>query len=450
MKKNPMQSEWKASCWQDFEAKQQPDWPDKTVLQTTKNSLSKLPPLVFAGEIRSLEQELTRVENSEAFVLQGGDCAEEFSQCTAPTIRENLKVLLQMAVILTYSGQKKIVKIGRIAGQYAKPRSKSTEMVGGIEMPSYRGDMVNLSQPDLESRIAKPSNLLSGYFYSAATLNILRAFTRGGFANLENSYKWTAEFVQDSPVGKKYQSLTNEIQRALVFMRTVGLDPQQHRQLREVTHYTSHEGLLLDYEESMVRQDSLTGLNYDCSAHLLWIGERTNQSDGAHVEFFKGVNNPLGMKVGQGMKLDDLRRSLDKLNPENKQGKIMLITRLGANIIGDTLPKLIRAVQQEGHNVVWCCDPMHGNTYQEGSYKTRDFSAIIQEIKHFFQIHTSEGSIPGGVHLELTGLDVTECVGGGQKISAQELSGYYQTICDPRLNAQQSLELAFEIADLLK
>ncbi|MDH3328983.1 MAG: 3-deoxy-7-phosphoheptulonate synthase class II, partial [Desulfobulbaceae bacterium] len=410
--------------------------------------ISKLPPLVFAGEIRELKKMLAKAVTGDAFLLQGGDCSEEFSKCTAPNIRETLKVLLQMAVVLTYAGGKPVVKVGRIAGQYAKPRSSDTEMVNGVELPSYRGDMANSVEPTLQARIPDPERMLKGYFLSASTLNLLRAFTRGGFAALHRVHAWNQEFVKQSPMGRSYERLANHISQAINFMETIGISTDIP-QIKQAQFFTSHEALFLGYEESLTREDSTTGGWYDCSAHMLWIGDRTRQIDGAHIEFLRGVLNPLGMKVGPKHDIDDILAIVEKLNPENEPGRMTLITRFGAKEIDKYLPPLIRAVKKEGHHVVWCCDPMHANTFTATSgHKTRNFDDILSELRCFFELHWSEGTVPGGVHFELTGNNVTECVGGARQLVDEQLSQKYLTTCDPRLNAEQSLEMAFQIAEM--
>ena len=442
---------WNKESWKSFKALQQADWPDKAKYEGTIDKITSLPPLVFAGEIRSLKKDLADAAQGKAFLLQGGDCAEEFKQCNAIKIRENLKVILQMAVIMSYVGEKPVIKLGRIAGQYSKPRSSSTETIDGVELPSFRGDMVNAIEFTKEARNPDPNNLLEGYFRSAATLNILRAFTKGGYAALDKVHAWNQEFVLNSKEGKSYAKLASEIEKALKFMNVIGIDAEREQHLREVKFYTSHEALLMGYEQALTRQDSLTGKWYDCSAHMLWIGDRTRQLDGAHVELLRGVNNPIGIKIGPKHEAGEVLKLLDKLNPENEFGRITLITRFGKDKINDYLPNLIKAIQKEGANVLWSCDPMHGNTYLSNSkYKTRNFNDILTEIKNFFNIHKSEGTIPGGVHFELTGDNVTECVGGSEKIEDHQLKSNYATTCDPRLNGKQSLELAFLISEFLK
>ena len=444
---------WNKESWKRYEVLQQPEWPDQEAHRKVIGGLEKLPPLVFAGEIRSLCHHLGEAAQGRAFLLQGGDCAEEFDLCTGPAIREALKVILQMAIILTYSGEKPVIKVGRIAGQYAKPRSSPTETVDGIVLPSYRGDMVNLAAPTMEARRPDSQRLLAGYFRSASTLNLLRAFTRGGLASLEKIHAWNKKFVEQSKEGSNYINLAQEIDKALAFIKVIGIAAENAPQIDEVEFFTSHEALLLDYEQALTRRDSLTEEEewYDCSAHFLWIGNRTRHLDGAHVEFFRGLQNPVGVKIGADHTVDEIKQLLQILNPDNKWGRITLITRFGKDRIGKYLPPLIRAVEKEGARVLWTCDPMHGNTYvSDSKFKTRNFDDILSEIKSFFEIHQSEGTVAGGVHFELTGEDVTECIGGAQQIEDHQLESNYSTTCDPRLNAQQSLELAFLISKMLK
>ncbi len=444
------QETWSKSSWQKFPALQQPNWPDQAAYGQAVGAIAKLPPLVFAGEIRALKKQLAEAAEGRAFLLQGGDCAEDFSMCTAATIRETLKVILQMSVILTYAGGRQVIKVGRIAGQYAKPRSKDTEIVNGQEIPSYRGDMVNSPEPTLAARQPDPQRMLTGFYLAAATMNLLRAFTRGGYAALQRVHAWNNEFVKRSPQGESYEKLAAQIDQAMNFMRVIGIDTDIP-QINEASFFTSHEALLLGYEEALTRQDSTTGLWYDCSGHMLWIGDRTRQLNGAHVEFFRGVGNPIGMKVGPDHDFDQLKRIVARLNPDNEAGRLTLITRFGANHIGKYLPNLLREMKREGCKLVWSCDPMHGNTYTaETGHKTRNFDEIMKEIRLFFEIHRAEGTHPGGVHVELTGEDVTECTGGGHNIVDAHLQQRYWTTCDPRLNAGQSLDLAFQIAELLR
>ncbi|NRP27539.1 Phospho-2-dehydro-3-deoxyheptonate aldolase [Marinobacterium sp. xm-d-420] len=444
-------SVWTPNSWRDLPVKQLPTYPDLTALQSIEAELKQQPPLVFAGEIRSLKADLARVSRGEAFLLQGGDCAESFNEFSADKIKDTFKLLMQMAVVLAFSGSCPVVKVGRIAGQFAKPRSSDTETIDDVELPSYRGDNVNSAEFTAEARIPDPERMLKAYHQSSATLNLLRAFSRGGFADLHQVHKWNQGFVSQSPAHEKYEALAAQIDQALSFMAACGLNSDNTPQLSETTLYTSHEALLLPYEEALTRQDSLTNGWYDCSAHMLWIGDRTRQPDHAHVEFLRGVQNPVGVKVGPTTQVDDLKRLLEILNPENEAGRINLIARMGAEKIGDHLPQLVRAVNDLGVNVVWSNDPMHGNTVKASSgYKTRSVDAILSEMKSFFEIHKAEGSYAGGVHFEMTGNHVTECVGGAYQITESALAERYITQCDPRLNADQSLELAFMIADTLK
>ncbi len=441
---------WTKSSWKEFTALQQPNWPDQAAVDKVLANLSTLPPLVFAGEIRSLKQLLAKAVTGDAFLLQGGDCSENFSQVTAPNIRETLKVLLQMAVVLTYAGGKPVIKVGRIAGQFAKPRSSDTEIIDGVELPSYRGDMVNTAEFTPESRNPNPKYMLKGYNMAASTLNLLRAFTRGGYGSLQRVQAWNQEFVAQSPMGRSYDRLAKQISHAIRFMETIGISSETP-QINQTQLFTSHEALLLQYEEALTRMDSITGDWYDCSAHMLWIGERTRQVDGAHIEFLRGVHNPIGLKLGPTYDIDDVKRIIDVLNPDNEAGRLTIITRFGMNKVEKSLPPLLRAMKKEGFNIVWSCDPMHANTYTAKSgHKTRNFNDILSEITCFFETHWSEGTIPGGVHLEMTGNNVTECTGGAHNIVDEELSDNYLTSCDPRLNAEQSLEVSFQIADMIR
>jgi len=444
------QNGWTKSSWKNYTALQQPNWPDQTALEKVTNDLALLPPLVFAGEIRTLKDLLAKASKGEAFLLQGGDCSEDFSQVTAPTIRETMKVLLQMAVVMAYAGGKPAIKVGRIAGQFAKPRSSDMETVDGVELPSYRGDMVNKSEFSINARTPNPKYMLKGYYLSASTLNLLRAFTRGGFAALHRVQAWNQEFVAQSPMGRSYDRLARQIDQAIKFMNTIGITTDIP-QINQTQIFTSHEALLLPYEEALTRIDSTTGDWYDCSAHMLWIGERTRQVDGAHVEFLRGVLNPIGVKIGPDYDIDNIKQLIEVLNPKNEPGRLTLITRMGCDIIEKKLPPLLREARKEGYHIVWNCDPMHANTYtSESGHKTRDFNDILKEITRFFEVHWAEGTIPGGVHLEMTGKNVTECVGGARNIVSEELHNRYDTTCDPRLNAEQSLEVAFQIADMIK
>ncbi|WP_097458683.1 class II 3-deoxy-7-phosphoheptulonate synthase [Mangrovitalea sediminis] len=442
---------WSPSSWRDKPIKQQPAYPDTDALRNTEQTLGRFPPLVFAGEIRSLQKGLAAVSQGDGFLLQGGDCAESFVEFNANKIRNTFQLLMQMAVVLTFAGSCPVVKIGRIAGQFAKPRSADTETVEGVELPSYRGDIVNDIAFTAEARTPDPHRLLDAYHQSSATLNLLRAFASGGFADLHQVHKWNQGFVSQTPQHEKYEHLAAQIDQTLAFMRACGIHSGNTPQLKETTLYTSHEALLLNYEEALTRQDSLTGDWYDCSAHMLWIGDRTRQPDHAHVEFLRGVHNPIGIKVGPSTDTDDLRRLLELLNPGNLPGRITLIARMGATGIQEKLPSLVRAVQQMGASVVWSSDPMHGNTIKSSNgYKTRNVKDILQEMKGFFEVHRAEGTYAGGVHFEMTGSNVTECIGGAYRVTEENLAERYHTQCDPRLNADQSLELAFLIADTLK
>lgn len=444
-------STWTPSSWQQFPAKQQPTFDDPAAVDAALKSLSQLPPLVFAGEARSLLGSLGRVANGEAFLLQAGDCAESFDSCTAPSIRERLRVILQMAVVLTYSAGVPVVKVGRIAGQYAKPRSSDTEVLDGVELPSFRGHIVNDIPFTPEARTADPQRLLAAYQHSAATLNLLRAFTKGGFADLSRLHQWNVEFVAQSDAGERYEAMAAEIDRALRFMAACGLSSKTTRDLHEVDVYTSHEALILGYEQALTRVDSLTGDWYDCSAHMLWIGERTRDLDGAHVEFLRGVKNPIGSKIGPTTEPETVLDMCEVLNPERIPGRLTLISRMGAENVEERLRPLLAAVRDSGHPVVWASDPMHGNTYTSSTgHKTRHFDAVMQELSGFFAAHAAEGTWPGGVHVELTGDDVTECLGGTSGLSDSDLPLRYETMCDPRLNARQGLDLAFRVAELLQ
>ncbi|WP_208028168.1 class II 3-deoxy-7-phosphoheptulonate synthase [Rhabdothermincola sediminis] len=442
---------WTPSSWRDLPAMQQPDWPDPGALDHAVKTIAALPPLVFAGEARSLTASLAEVAGGRAFLLQAGDCAESFDAFSADSIRDKLKVILQMAVVLQYSAGVPVVKVGRIAGQFAKPRSAPTERVDGVELPSFRGHMVNDIAFTSAARQADPDRLITAYHQSAATLNLLRAFTKGGFADLSRVHAWNQEFVASSAEGRSYEFVADEIDRALRFMAACGIDTQAVPQLHTVDFYTSHEALILGYEEALTRQDSLTGDWYACSAHMLWIGERTRQLDGAHVHFLSGVSNPVGCKIGPTATADEVLALCEALNPQRVPGRLTLITRMGADKIESQLPPLLRAVKEAGHPVVWACDPMHGNTFTSPSgRKTRHFDAVLAEIAGFFRAHEVAQTWPGGVHIELTGEDVTECLGGADEILDTDLDTRYETMCDPRLNARQSLDLAFQVAALLR
>jgi 3-deoxy-7-phosphoheptulonate synthase len=409
-----------------------------------------MPPLVFAGEARGLRDRLADVVEGKAFVLQAGDCAESFHDWNAPNLREKLKIILQMSAVLTYAASLPVVKIGRIAGQFVKPRSEPTETVGDVVLPTFRGHIVHGEEPTVEARTPDPARMLQGYHQAASTLNLLRAFTKGGFADLGQVHVWTQEFVANSPEGRRYEQLATEIQRAMSFMSAIGVD-MRNPALHQTDIWTSHEALLLDFEEALTRSDSLTGDWYDCSAHFLWVGERTRRPDGAHVEFLAGVHNPLGVKLGPTATPEEALRICEALNPQRINGRLTLIARMGAERVGEALPPLVRAVRNAGHPAVWICDPMHANTFRTASgRKTRDFGHIMAEIEGFFAVHHAEGTWPGGVHLEITGDDVTECLGGGDSLSEEQLDDAYTTLCDPRLNARQSLDLAFHVAELMR
>ncbi len=446
-----MSRTWTPSTWQTFPAVQQPDWPDTGELDRVLKQIAALPPLVFAGEARSLRSALGQVASGNAFLLQAGDCAESFEEFTAVNIREKLRVILQMAVMLTYSMGVPVVKVGRIAGQFAKPRSNATETVGGVELPVFRGHMVNDPTPHLESRVPNPERLVQAYHQAASTLNLVRAFTKGGFADLNRVHAWNQEFVASSAEGQRYEQVASEVERALAFMRACGIDTETNTALHQVDVYTSHEALILGYEEALTRQDSLTGDWYDCSAHMLWIGERTRQLDGAHVEFLRGVGNPIGCKIGKTTTVDYVLELCEALNPARIPGRLTLITRMGASDVEEALRPLLRAVRDAGHPVVWACDPMHANTFTApNGRKTRHFEDIVSEITGFVRAHRTEGTWPGGIHIELTGENVTECLGGGEGLSNDDLDTRYETVCDPRLNARQSLDLAFRVAELIR
>jgi len=447
----PVTTEWSPSSWRSRDVVQQPDWADLDALDDVVKRLRSMPPLVFAGEARSLTADLAKVANGEAFLLQAGDCAESFDAFSADSIRDKLKVILQMAVVLMYSSGVPVVKVGRIAGQFAKPRSSGTEIIDGVELPSFRGHMVNDIDFTSEARIADPERLITAYQQSASTLNLVRAFTKGGFGDLSRVHAWNQEFVASSAEGQRYEEVAEGIERALQFMSACGVDTVSTPQLHTVDVSTSHEALILGYEEALTRQDSLTGDWYDCSAHMLWIGERTRQLDGAHVHFLSGVGNPIGCKIGPAVTPDEVVALCEALNPNRIPGRLTLITRMGADMIGTTLPPLLKAVRDSGHPVAWACDPMHGNTFTAPSgRKTRHFDAVLAEIAGFFAAHRSVGTWPGGVHIELTGDNVTECLGGAEEILDADLGTRYETMCDPRLNARQSLDLAFRVAELLQ
>ncbi len=442
---------WTPDSWRDAPIRQVPTYPDLAKLAEMEARISKYPPLVFAGEARRLKASLAQAAEGKAFVLQGGDCAESFGDFTANIIRDSFRVLLQMAVTLTFGAAMPVVKLGRMAGQFAKPRSSDNETIDGVTLPSYRGDIINGPEFTEAARIPDPARMEFAYFQSAGTLNLLRAFASGGYADLHEVHRWNLDFVGRSPLAAQYQDLAHRIDETLSFMAACGMTSETTRDMRETDFYVSHESLLLPYEQALTRVDSTTGEYYACSAHFLWIGDRTRQPDGAHVEFLRGVKNPLGMKVGPTTEVDDLLRILDTLNPANEAGRMTLITRMGADKIREKLPPLVRAVKNAGRKVVWLSDPMHGNTISTANKtKTRNFDSIIGEVRNFFDIHGAEGTWAGGVHVEMTGQDVTECIGGAQKLTEANLSERYETFCDPRLNAEQSLELSFLIADELK
>ena len=446
-----MPERWTPDSWRKKPALQIPDYPDKVALAAVEKQLATFPPLVFAGEARSLKKALARVAAGEAFLLQGGDCAESFAEHGANNIRDFFRVFLQMAVVLTFAGGSPVVKVGRIAGQFAKPRSSDTENKDGKEFPSYRGDIVNDIEFSETARRPDPRRQIEAYRQSAATLNLLRAFAQGGYANLGSVHQWMLGFVKDSPQSRRYMELADRISEALDFMRACGLDLESHPELRTTEIYTSHEALLLGYEEAMTRVDSTSGDWYCTSGHLLWIGDRTRQANHAHVEFCRGIKNPLGLKCGPSLHVDELLRLIDVLNPDNEAGRLTLIGRFGSEQVAKHLPALVRAVKREGRAVAWSCDPMHGNTITSATgYKTRPFDRILAEVRDFFAVHQAEGSYAGGVHLEMTGNDVTECTGGARAITDAELNDRYHTFCDPRLNAEQSIDLAFLLAELLK
>ena len=442
---------WSPQSWRSKPIRQAPDYPDAAALAAVETRLKTHPPLVFAGEARSLTAALAQVAEGKAFLLQGGDCAESFAEFHPDNIRDTFRVLLQMAVILTFAAGVPVVKVGRIAGQFAKPRSDDFETRDGITLPSYRGDNINGQDFTAEARTPDPGRLMQAYMQSAATLNLLRAFASGGYADLHNVHRWTLGFIAGSPAGEQYKVLAQRISETLEFMAACGITPESVPQLRTTDFYTSHEALLLGYEQAMTRIDSTSGDWYDTSAHLIWIGDRTRQLDGAHVEFCRGVKNPIGLKCGPSMGEDELLKLISALNPENKPGRLTLITRFGADKVAEKLPPLVRAVKREGRSVVWSCDPMHGNTIKlQSGFKTRPVDRILEEVRSFFAVHRAEGTHAGGVHFEMTGQDVTECLGGAQAIREIDLHDRYQTACDPRLNASQALELAFLMAESLR
>ena len=446
-----MTERWNPSSWRSKPVQQVPAFPDAAALNAVEAQLAGFPPLVFAGEARKLKRALGKVANGDAFLLQGGDCAESFAEHSADNIRDFFRLFLQMAVVLTFAGSSPVVKVGRVAGQFAKPRSSPNEKIGDVELPSYRGDVVNGIEFTAEARIPDPERQIMAYRQSAATLNLIRAFANGGYANLENAHRWMLGFVKDSPQSEQYREISDRITEALDFMRAIGLDPEAHPEMRTTDFYTSHEALLLGYEQAMTRVDSTTGDWYATSGHMIWIGDRTRQLDHAHVEYFRGIKNPIGLKCGPSLAPDELLKLIDVLNPENEPGRLTRIARFGAEKALEHLPGLVRAVKREGRSVVWSCDPMHGNTVKAASgYKTRPFDLILSEVKTFFGVHQAEGTYAGGIHLEMTGKNVTECTGGARAVLDSELQDRYHTHCDPRLNAEQALEMAFLVAELLK
>ena len=446
-----MANNWSKDSWRNKPVVQVPEYDDQKALEKVEKRLSSYPPLVFAGEARRLKEHLAKVCRGEAFLLQGGDCAESFAEHNPDNIRDTFRVILQMAIVLTFGAGCPVIKVGRIAGQFAKPRSAPLEKQGEIELPSYRGDIINNIEFVEDLRIPDPERQIMAYRQSASTLNLLRAFAQGGYANLDHVHKWNIGFVKESKQGEQYEQVANRISEALDFMDAVGINSNTTPELRSVDFYTSHESLLLGYEECLTRVDSTSGDWYDTSAHMLWIGDRTRQPDGAHIEFVRGIKNPIGMKCGPSLDSDELLKLIDLINPSNEEGRLTLITRYGADNLDDHLPKLIRAVEKEGKKVVWSCDPMHGNTIKASNgYKTRPLDSILTEVKQFIDIHESEGTYAGGVHIEMTGQNVTECLGGTQKISEEDLTDRYHTHCDPRLNANQALDLSFLISERLK
>lgn len=444
-------SKWNKDSWRDYNILQQPVYPDTSKLRECEDKLSKLPPLVFAGEVRNLKDELAKVTQGHGFLLQGGDCAESFANFNAVNIRDMFKIILQMAIVLTFAGGCPVVKVGRVAGQFAKPRSSDYEEINGVKLPSYRGDIINGFEFNESARVPDPKRMIDAYYQSASTLNLLRAFSRGGLANLHEVHRWNLGFVKRSELDEKFEKLASELTNALKFMEACGVTTSNTPTLSETKLYTSHEALLLPYEEALTRVDSLSGDWYDCSAHMLWIGERTRGVDDAHVNFLSGVKNPIGCKIGPNATADDVIKLANKLNPNNENGRLNIIIRMGADKIESRLPNILKDIKSEGLNILWSIDPMHGNTVKASNgYKTREFDNVLREVKSFFDIHHACGTIPGGVHLEMTGQDVTECTGGAFKVTQEALASRYETQCDPRLNADQALELAFLIADEVK
>ena len=438
---------WSPNSWREFPIKQQPTYPNQELLEEVEAELKSFPPLIFAGEARDLKENLAKAGRGEAFIIQGGDCAESFAAFNADSIKNLFKLILQMSVVMTYSNGKPIVKIGRIAGQFAKPRSSDSETIDGVELPSYRGDIINGIEFTSEARVPDPKRMLRAYNQSTATMNLFRAFSRGGLADLNEVHRWNLDFIKDHPLGKKYEELGRQIDKAMRFVSAAGINSTNTPQLKQTTVFTSHEALLLNYEEALTRTDSITNEWYNCSSHMLWIGDRTRELTGAHIEYFRGIKNPIGCKVGPSMDTSELIDLIEALNPDNEEGRLNLIVRMGANIISDKFPPLLRAVRDAGKNVVWTIDPMHGNVEKSSSgFKTRDFDNILSEVKQFLDIHEKEGTIAAGIHLEMTGENVTECTGSASSpITADTLGDRYHTQCDPRLNAKQALELAFMI-----
>lgn len=445
-----MAQDWNPASWRNKPILQVPEYPDQAKLEQTESRLSKFPPLVFAGEARALKNNLAKVANGEAFLLQGGDCAEAFAEHEGDNIRDFFRAFLQMSAVLTYGAQSPVIKVGRIAGQFAKPRSSNFETKDGVELPSYRGDIINGIEFNEADRIPDPERQVMAYRQSAATLNLLRAFAQGGYANLVNVHSWMLGFANGSPQSERYMKLANRISESINFMKAIGITPETHPALSETEFFTSHEALLLGYEQALTRVDSTSGDHYATSGHMIWIGDRTRQPDHAHVEFCRGIKNPLGLKCGPSLDPEELIELIDILNPENEAGRLTLIARFGHDKVGDHLPALIRAVEREGKKVVWSCDPMHGNTISLAGYKTRPFDRILTEVDTFFDVHQAEGTHAGGIHVEMTGKNVTECTGGARALSGDDLSERYHTHCDPRLNAEQALELAFLVAERMK
>ncbi len=444
-------SQWEIDSWRNKPIQQQPTYQDQAHLKSVEDTIKSYPPLVFAEETRQLYKQLGQVAEGQGFLLQGGDCAESFDEFNAPKIRDTFKVILQMAIVLTFAGKCPVTKVARMAGQYAKPRSADLETINGISLPSYRGDIINNFEFTNEARQPDPNRMLEAYNRAASTLNLLRAFAQGGLADLHQVNRWNMTFVENNPLRVRYQDVANRLQETLEFMDVIGINHENNASLHETDLFTSHEALLLNYEQALTRIDTLTGKPYNCSAHMVWIGERTRQLDHAHIEFFRGIHNPVGVKVGPSMQEDELIRLIDALNPDNSAGRLTLITRMGADNLEQNLPRLLRRVKAEGRKVVWSSDPMHGNTKKASSgYKTRNFDDILREIQQFFSAHEAEGTHPGGIHLEMTGQHVTECTGGAYQISDDDLAQAYKTQCDPRLNADQVLEMAFLVADHLK